>query len=274
MRKYILLLIIIIVAIVYNVFFAEKHTRVIRVGVECDHAPYSWEEKKESDSNMPLVNHPGFYAEGYDVQMAKAVADLIGVEVEFYKINFDRLIDSLLMGEIDVIFSGMVDTETRKEMIDFTVPYEVMKTEYVAVVNTRSSYVNASSIRELDGARMIAQKNSRFDTVLEQIPNIEHFPPLGVMADVIDEVIKFNVDGTVVNYDTGLSYENSYPNLKVIHFHDNQGFDLGFTGLCAGVRKSDKKLLEELNDAINSISIRQRQRIMDLTIKSLWVNLE
>ena len=262
----------IIIAIAYN-SYSNKPVRVIRVGVECDHAPYNWEESKESDTNSPLVNHPGFYAEGYDVQMAKAVADAIGAKAEFHKIHFEELINALNLGEIDAIFSGMVDTEERKEQINFTVPYEVRKTEYAALVNIRSRYVNAESIRELEGARMIAQKDSRFDAVIDQIPNVIHLPPLESMTEIVDEVINFSADGTVVNYDTGLSYENSHHDLKVIYFRDDKGFDLGFTGLCAGVRKSDKKLLEEFNDAIKNLTQRQRQRIMDMTIKNLWNNL-
>ena len=87
---------------------------------------------------------------------------------------------------------------------------------------------------------------------------------------IFDEVIRFNVDGTVVNYDTGLSYSRKYPNLKLIRFYRNDGFDLGFNGLCAGVRKTDLKLLSEINTAIESISMRERQDIMDNVIKIIW----
>ena len=273
MKKYILLILLLVAAVTYN-FMSREKDRVIRIGIECDHAPYNWEEKKESDSNAPLMNNPGFYAEGYDVQIAKAVAEKIGAKLEFHKVQFDELINALNLGEIDAIFSGMVDTEERKEQIDFTVPYEVRKTEYAAVVNTRSRYVSAKSIRDLEGARMIAQTNSRFDAVIDQIPNVKHLAPIDSQTAVVMEVMNFNADGTVVNYDTGLSYEKTYPNITVIYFPDDTGFNLGFTGLCAGVRKSDRKLLDEINYAIESISYRQRQRIMDSTIASLWKNLE
>ena len=273
MKKYILLILLMLIVFAYNFMF-RKNDRVIRIGVECDHAPYNWEENKSSNSNVPLVNNPGFYAEGYDVQIAKAIGEKIGANVVFYKVSFDELINALNLNEIDAIFSGMVDTNERKEQIDFTVTYEVRKTEYAAVVNSKSRYINAKSILDLEGARMIAQKNSRFDTVIDQIPNVIHLQPLDSQTSVIMEVINFNADGTVVNYDTGLSYEKTYPNITVIYFAEEQGFELGFTGLCAGIRKSDRKLLDEINYAIESISYRQRQRIMDNTIANLWKNLD
>lgn len=272
MKKYILLFLLIVVAIVYNVFF-NKVERVIRVGVECNHEPYNWEEKRASNTNFPLVNAPGLYVEGYDVQMAKAIADEIGARVEFYKIHFDALIDSLIIGEIDAIFSGMVDTDERKKLIDFTVPYEVRKVKYAVLMNKKSIYVNAKSIRDLEGAKMVAQKDSRFDAVIDQIPNVYHMTPIESQTEIINALENLSADGTVLNYDTGLSYQDSHSNLVVIYFSGDEGFELGFTGLCAGVRKNDKKLLDDFNSVIEGMSQRQRQKIMDMTIKNLWENI-
>ena len=276
MRKYIVLLIIIIVAIAFNIWArpAQK-TRTLRIGVECNHVPYNWEETISSDSNFPIINDSGAYAEGYDVQIAALLAEAINANIEFRKVHFDDLISSLNNGEIDAIFSGMVDTDARKELIDFTIPYEFRTTEYTVVVHRQSRYTHAESIRELAGARIVAQKNSRFDDVIDQIPDVQHMPPLDNQTDVIDEVISFNADGMVVNYDSGLSYERRHRrDLKALHFEKENGFDLGFTGLCAGVRKNDKELLASLNAAIEELSIKQRQKIMDQSIKRAGDNLD
>ncbi|MBQ7154700.1 MAG: transporter substrate-binding domain-containing protein [Synergistaceae bacterium] len=276
MRKYTLLFLLIALAIFFNIMSRPpKRAITIRVGVECDHVPYNWEENSPSESNFPLVNHPGFYAEGYDVQIAALIAKEIGAEIEFRKVNFDDLIGALNRGEIDAIFSGMVDTDERKEVIDFTIPYEFRKVEYAVVVNRNSEYTGAGSIKELEGARIIAQSNSRFDTVIDQIPNVKHLPPLDNQTAILNEVLNFRADGTVVNYDTGLSYERQHKRqLKVLYFSKEDGFDLGFTGLCAGVRKRDKELLAEFNAAISDLSVRQRQRVMDQTIMRAGDNLD
>ena len=248
--------------------------RILRVGVECDHAPYNWEENFKTQSNFPLVNEKEFYAEGYDVQIANLVAEKIGAKVQFKKVHFDDLLNALNKGEIDAIFSGMVDTYERQKIASFSIPYESRKTEYAVLINRRSKYLEAETLLDLYGARIVAQIGSRFDEVIDQIPNVVHFPPLESQSAVIDEILKFNVDGTVVNYDTGLSYEKTNPKyLKVIKFSEGNGFELGFTGLCAGVRKNDKTLLEEINNAIESISMRERQKIMDRTISKVWKNL-
>ena len=46
-----------------------------RVGMECAYAPSNWQEDTATDSNWPVENVPGAYAEGYDVQVAKHIAD-------------------------------------------------------------------------------------------------------------------------------------------------------------------------------------------------------
>lgn len=56
---------------------------------------------------------------GLDVDIANAIADAIGVEVEFLNLGFDPLIPSLKGGEIDIIMSSMTITEERQQEIDF-----------------------------------------------------------------------------------------------------------------------------------------------------------
>ena len=119
----------------------------------------------------------------------------------------------------------------------------------------------------------MAQKDSRFDEVIDQIPGVIHVPPADTQAAILDELNKFNIDGTVINYDTGLSYERTNKDLVAVRFSKGDGFDLGFNGLCAGVRKDDTKLLSDINDAINDIPMKQRQRIMDQAITRVWENL-
>ncbi|MBQ6113495.1 MAG: transporter substrate-binding domain-containing protein, partial [Synergistaceae bacterium] len=113
--KYIILsaVVVLIVLAVYITENPEGKTskQVLRIGVECDYAPNNWEEKEPTDFNVPLSNFSGLYAEGYDIQMAKLVADKLNFNLEVKKIAWENLIPALQNGEIDAIFSGMLDTE-------------------------------------------------------------------------------------------------------------------------------------------------------------------
>ena len=54
---------------------APTESNEFRVGMECAYAPSNWQESEASDTNYPVENVPGAYAEGYDVQIAKIIAD-------------------------------------------------------------------------------------------------------------------------------------------------------------------------------------------------------
>ena len=68
---------------------------------ECAYAPNNWQESEATDSNVPVENVAGAYAEGYDVQIAKAIADGLGKELVIVKLSWDGLIDALNHGQIE-----------------------------------------------------------------------------------------------------------------------------------------------------------------------------
>ena len=51
----------------------------LRVGMECAYAPSNWQESAATDTNVPVENVAGAYAEGYDVQIARILADQLGM---------------------------------------------------------------------------------------------------------------------------------------------------------------------------------------------------
>lgn len=264
MKKYLLLILMLIVAFYIHQRFAEK--RVLRIGVECDYAPNNWEENLLSDSNFPIANNQGFYAEGYDLQIAKLIADEMHAVLEVRKVAWKDLPNALNKNEIDVIFSGMLDTDAHKQFAAFSNSYDVYRTEYTITANTSSSYINASNLADFAGAKLVAQKGTHLDDVIDQIDGVIHMPPVETIGDAIDMVIRGKADGCVVNLDTGQSYERRHNNLRVIRFPLGEGFRLNFSGICAGVRKKNTSLLNEINGALAKISTRERRMIMDRTI--------
>ena len=168
--------------------------------------------------------------------------------------------------EIDAVFSGMFDTEERRKLAAFTETYESAKSEYGIIVNKHSKYSGARTLEDFSGAKLLAQRSTKLDSAIDQVPGAVHMPPVDTVSETLQRVVNGEVDGLVINVDTGRSYERTYSNLKLITFPQGKGFTLDFHGVCAGVRKRDKELLNEINDAIRSISLRERKRIMDASI--------
>ena len=60
---------------------------------------------------------------GYDIDVAKAIAEALDVEVEFQQFGFDGLIPALQTGEIDMILAGMTIRGDRALSVSFSDPY-------------------------------------------------------------------------------------------------------------------------------------------------------
>src|SRR5699024_6529682 len=115
---------------------------VFKVGMEAAYAPFNWTQMDDSNGGVKIQENEEF-AGGYDVEIAKKIADGLDKELVIVKTEWDGLIPSLDTGVVDAIIAGMSPTAERSESIDFTVPY--YKSELVMVVKKGSQYENATS---------------------------------------------------------------------------------------------------------------------------------
>ena len=123
---------------------------VLVVGMECDYAPFNWTETTKSETNVAISNISNAYAEGYDVQMAKKIAEGLGLTLQIKAYVWDGLIPALKNGEIDMIVAGMSPTEERKMSISFTDGY--YRSTHVVLVNKDSQYANATKMEDFKDA--------------------------------------------------------------------------------------------------------------------------
>ncbi len=96
---------------------------VLRVAMECAYAPYNWAQLDSTNGAVKVANDSDMYVNGYDVQIAKYVANALGMTLEIYKTEWDSLITGLNAGSFDAIIAGMSPTAEREEEIDFTSTY-------------------------------------------------------------------------------------------------------------------------------------------------------
>jgi len=228
----------------------------LRVGMECAYAPNNWQEAKASDTNVPIENVPGSFAEGYDVQWARIIADYLGLELVIVKMDWDGLIPALNEGQIDAIIAGMMDTKERREAINFTTPYHA--TEYGMMVNAGSPFEGAKSIQDFAGASVLGQKDTALDTVIDQINGVEHLNPVSSIPDMVARLQQGACDAIVVNVENAPAYMAANPDFRLITFAEGDGFELPAKGSCVGLRYSDDVLLGLVNEALAGVDQAQR----------------
>lgn len=251
----------------YNASASQEDTSnektVLRIGMECDYAPNNWQEDTATDTNLPISNLSGFYAEGYDIQMSKLLAEKMDVDIEIVKLAWTGLIQALKEGQIDMIIAGMADTSERKESIAFSNTYSVRKTEYVLVVQSDSKYVNATSIQDFSGATVIGQINTFYDTAIDQINGVVHAPAAQDVPNMTSQLQEGLVDAIVLDEDTAESKYKGDDDYKILTFDEGKGFTIDMTGACVGIRLEDTTLLKNVNDALAQIDTATREKLME-----------
>ena len=238
----------------------------LRVGMECAYAPNNWQESEASETNVPIENVPGAYAEGYDVQIARIIADQLGLELVVVKMDWDGLIEALNQGQIDAIIAGMADTAARKEAINFSTPYH--DSVYALMVNAGTPYENATSLADFNGASVLGQKDTALDWTIDQIEGVNHLTAVASVPDMIARLQQGTCDAIVINLENAPGYLASNPNFVVISFPEGEGLDPGFKGACVGLRKSDDALLGLADAVLATIDQDQRDELWDTALNN------
>ena len=126
----------------------------LTVAMECAYAPYNWTQPDSSNGAVPIKDSAD-YANGYDVMMAKKIADALGMELEIVRLDWDSLVPAVQSGTVDCVIAGQSITSERLESVDFTAPY--FYASIVGLTRTDSPYAQAQGLSELAGATATSQ---------------------------------------------------------------------------------------------------------------------
>jgi len=236
-----------------------KKAGVLKVGMECNYAPFNWTQAKSSDTAVALS--AGGYADGYDVQIALKMAAALGVKLEIVKLEWSGLIPALESAKIDCIIAGMSPTAERKVSIDFTDHYYT--SELVMVVKADGAYANAKSISDFSGAKITGQAETFHYSVIDQIKNVQKQTAMADFPTMIIALQGKKIDGYVSELPGAESAITANPDLTYIRFEEGKGFEASEDDVAVslGIRKGSN-LAEDLNSALKAITAEDRKELM------------
>lgn len=241
----------------------------LRVGMECNYAPFNWSTTKEGEYTQPISSAD--YCDGYDVVVAKNLADKIGKKVEIVKLDWDNLILSLNNNQIDAVIAGMTATDERKQQVNFTDPYYV--SEEVLIVKKDSQYTSATSLEDFNGATVQGQMNTIYDEVIDQIPGVNHMPAAETFPAAIQALQAGSVDAVTSELPVANGVVSANPDLAIVRFAEGKGFKAD-TSVSIAVRKNDDELLNALQDALKTIDTDTRNTWMEEAVSRQPANEE
>lgn len=231
---------------------------VLRVGMEAAYAPYNWQVSEESEYTIPIENVSGAYADGYDVQVAKRIAEEFDLEPVAVKLDFAGLIDALNNGQIDIICAGMSVDPERAESADFSNSY--IDDDIVLITTDGSAYADATTFADLAGATVLGQAATMYDDVIDQIPDVTHMTPAETVPLVVENLSNGACDIITYSMLSVPKLIEQYPTFVEIPMEEK------FEGSvmpdnAAIVKGSDAEIMDRINAVIDGIDQDERQEM-------------
>lgn len=245
MKKVIALALAIMLMAVGTCAFADKLDDIkakgkLVVGSEVTFAPYEfWYTDPETGEEK---------LSGFEMDLARGLAQELGVELELVDMAFSGLITALRTDELDVIISGMAIKPDREEVVDFSTPYYIGQQTMVVREEDFDKY---KTPEDFVGKTIGAQLGSLQQGVGEEQFAQSELMLLDKVPLLMLELTQGNIEGVLVTDVVAKSYMTVYPGLVI----SEVPIDFTSSGVAVAVNKGDNEaLLEAINSYIAKVT--------------------
>lgn len=234
----------------------------LRVGMEAAYAPFNWTQETNEHGAVPIEG-TNQYANGYDVQIAKKIADSLGKEVLVVKTKWEGLVPALTSGKIDMIIAGMSPTEERKKEIAFSSSYYTSIP--TLVVRSDSPYAQATSLADFAGARITAQQGVYLYDLIDQIAGAKKETAMGDFSQIRQALEAGIIDAYVSERPEARTAEAANPAFQMVTLHDGFQTNPEDVTIAVGMRKNDDRI-QQVNSLLDTLSEAEQIALMDQMI--------
>lgn len=206
----------------------------IIVGLEGDWAPWSY-----VDENDELT--------GYDVEVAKAIADKLGVEIQIVPGEWDGLFAGMDAGRYDMVVNGVEVTEERADKYDFSTPYAYIRTALIVKGDNDS----IKTFEDLKGKKTANSIASTYMNLAESYGATCY--GVSTLDETLTMVLQGRVDATLNAIVSFTDYMAQHPdsNLKVVATTEeasNVAIPMRKGDETASLREAVNKVIDELRE--------------------------
>ena len=186
---------------------------------------------------------------GIDAEIAKAIADKLGLELEIVDMEFDSIIESVKGGKADIGLAGMTVTPEREEEVNFTESYA---TGVQVVIVTEDSKITSVDDLFADNAKTLigVQRNTTGDLYttwdLEDAgkATIERYSK---GADAVQALKTGKVDCVVIDNEPAKAFVQEVEGLKIL---DTEYVEEMYA---AAMSKDNEALYNAVNEALKEL---------------------
>jgi len=191
----------------------------------------------------PYEYHDGDAIVGIDAEIAKAIADELGMELEIEDIAFDSIIPEIVSGKADMGLAGMTVTEDRMQSVDFSDTYAKASQK---IIVTEDSEI--ASPDDLKGVIVGVQLGTTGDIYVSDLEadgtTVERYSK---GFEAVQALSQGKIDAVVIDGEPAKTFVAETEGLKIL--------DESFTDeeYAIAVKKGNTELLEKINGALKTL---------------------
>ena len=239
----------------------------LTVAMECAYAPYNWTQGDDSNGAVQIKDSKD-YANGYDVMMAKKIADALGLKLEIVKSDWDSLVPAVQSGTVDCVIAGQSITKERQQSVDFSEPYYYASV--VAVTKKDSKYAAAKGVKDLSGATVTSQLNTIwYNNCLPQIPDANILAAQESAPAMLMALETGRVDAIVTDEPTAMAATIAYPDMVMLDFSgSDDDFQVSDEDVNIGIsmKKGNTALKEKIDEVLSTMNADDYKELMNEAI--------
>lgn len=190
---------------------------------------------------------------GIDADIAKAIADKLGLELKIEDMEFDSIITAVQTGKADMGLAGMTVDEKRKKSVNFSDSYA---TGIQVVIVTEDSDI--ASIDDLAGKKIGVQLSTTGDMYASEDYGEEFVEQYNKGADAVMALQQGKVDAVIIDNEPAKSFVAVNDGLKILDT------EYAIEDYAACINKENNALLEAVNGALAELKEEGKlQEILD-----------
>ena len=208
--------------------FTTVEPGILTMGTNAAFPPY---EYKDGDTIV-----------GIDAEIAQALADKLGLQLEIVDMDFSSLITSIQSGKIDISLAGMTVTEERKQNVDFTDSYAT-GVQFIIVKDGS----DIASVDDLEGKLIGVQEGTTGHLYCSDDYGEENVIAYTNGATAVQALLQDKVDCVVIDQQPAKAFVEANEGLQIL--------DTAYTteDYAAAVSKDNPALTAALNTALQEL---------------------
>lgn len=188
---------------------------------------------------------------GSDIELAKYIAEKLGVELEISAMDFSAVQAAIPSGQADIAISGFAKTEERAQNMELSTPFNITEDGGQTVLVAKGEGANYTAAEDFSGLQIGAQNGSlQYNLVSSQLPDDVEIVPVGSLNDGVLMLETGKIDALASDLSNAELLLESHDGIETTDFM----FEYSSEGNVAAVKKGETELIEAVNEIIEEVN--------------------